>query len=293
MHLMGKNLPDEIELPESDDLDAMLSAPVRADAAPLPGLMPATFEEPCSKCRGRGRFVSYSGRDCGPCFTCKGTGKQIFKTSRDDRAKRHAQSDATKARKAQDNVEAFKLSNPDVWAWLDGNIFEFAIAMREALAKYGYLTDRQLAACVGAIQKRDAAKIAAVQRVETAKTIDMTQISAAFARAAANLKKPKLRVAGFALSPAKASSQNAGALYVKAGEQYLGKIVGEKFIRSRECTDEQEANLLDVAIDPMKAAVAYGRLTGNCACCGRALSDPESIARGIGPVCAENFGWGA
>jgi hypothetical protein len=37
--------------------------------------------------------------------------------------------------------------------------------------------------------------------------------------------------------------------------------------------------------------VRYGRATGNCSCCGRELTDPASIAAGIGPVCAEKYGW--
>lgn len=37
--------------------------------------------------------------------------------------------------------------------------------------------------------------------------------------------------------------------------------------------------------NPQQAAVAYGRQTGNCSCCGRELSDPVSIFGGIGPIC--------
>lgn len=32
-------------------------------------------------------------------------------------------------------------------------------------------------------------------------------------------------------------------------------------------------------------AAAFGRMTGVCAMCGRRLTDPESVAAGIGPVC--------
>ena len=38
--------------------------------------------------------------------------------------------------------------------------------------------------------------------------------------------------------------------------------------------------------DHMAALAAYGRKTGVCAVCGRRLSNPASVARGIGPVCA-------
>ena len=56
-----------------------------------------------------------------------------------------------------------------------------------------------------------------------------------------------------------------------------------------KCSPEQRQAVMDVAADPLSAAVAHGRQTGACACCGRPLSDPESVARGIGPICAEKF----
>jgi hypothetical protein len=42
---------------------------------------------------------------------------------------------------------------------------------------------------------------------------------------------------------------------------------------------------------PMTAAeaAAYGKSHGYCMVCGKLLTDPESIARGIGPVCAKGF----
>lgn len=41
-----------------------------------------------------------------------------------------------------------------------------------------------------------------------------------------------------------------------------------------------------VAVGPLKAAQDYGHQIGKCAICHRKLTDPESIAAGIGPVCA-------
>ncbi len=37
--------------------------------------------------------------------------------------------------------------------------------------------------------------------------------------------------------------------------------------------------------DPKAAALAYARISGNCSVCGRTLTVPESIDRGIGPIC--------
>jgi hypothetical protein len=49
--------------------------------------------------------------------------------------------------------------------------------------------------------------------------------------------------------------------------------------------------ILTAAADPLAAAVAFGRETGSCSCCGRELTVKASIERGIGPICAEKFGW--
>ncbi|MFB7906609.1 DUF6011 domain-containing protein [Kitasatospora sp. NPDC056076] len=39
-----------------------------------------------------------------------------------------------------------------------------------------------------------------------------------------------------------------------------------------------------------ECSVAFGKLCGVCGACGRVLTDPVSIKRGIGPICAENLG---
>lgn len=47
----------------------------------------------------------------------------------------------------------------------------------------------------------------------------------------------------------------------------------------------QFAVLRQLAEDPQGAAELYGHVTGHCYRCGRFLSDPESVQRGIGPEC--------
>ena len=39
------------------------------------------------------------------------------------------------------------------------------------------------------------------------------------------------------------------------------------------------------------AARTHGLETGNCSCCNRLLTDPESVRKGIGPICESRFGW--
>jgi len=41
--------------------------------------------------------------------------------------------------------------------------------------------------------------------------------------------------------------------------------------------------------DPLAAAIKYGKLSGRCCSCGRNLTDPVSIERGIGPQCILKF----
>lgn len=53
--------------------------------------------------------------------------------------------------------------------------------------------------------------------------------------------------------------------------------------------DKSVAVLEAIAADPEKALAAYGHEIGRCGICHRTLTDPESIARGIGPVCAERL----
>lgn len=46
-----------------------------------------------------------------------------------------------------------------------------------------------------------------------------------------------------------------------------------------------------IAVDPAAASLRYGREIGSCGVCGRTLTDEDSRARGIGPICAEKTGW--
>lgn len=64
---------------------------------------------------------------------------------------------------------------------------------------------------------------------------------------------------------------------------FHGRIAG------RISAADLRKDLLAIEVNPEEAAVLHGRLSGRCAVCSRDLTDPESIARGIGPICAEKF----
>ena len=123
------------------------------------------------------------------------------------------------------------------------------------------------------------------------KAVDASRIETLLLTAkSSKLKNPKFRADGLTFSLAGPASKNAGAVYVKAGDVYAGKIMGGVFSPTRDAAAGTGETVARIAADPKGAAVAYGRLTGQCSCCGRTLSDPASVDLGIGPICADKWG---
>lgn len=259
------------------------------------------YEYDCPKCRGSGRFRSHAGRDVGPCNLCAGKGKLSTPLSQHDLQKRKAS--AAKGRQTRDQnrrhgIVEFQQNNAAEYQWMlqRQERFEFAGKMLNSLNEWGSLTDNQLAAVRRCMQQDEVRKVEFVQertakQAEAAK-VDLSGITKAFAAATGSgLKRPVLRIGDLTLSLAGAHSANAGMIYARRGETYLGKIANGQLSRSREATSDDLALLLAASANPLEQAVAYGRQTGTCACCGRELTDPESIAAGIGPVCASKWGF--
>jgi hypothetical protein len=156
------------------------------------------------------------------------------------------------------------------------------------------LSERQMAAAKNCVAKYNAAKANAAQREEQAVSVDISAVERMLSNGKRTLQNPKVRLLGandqvFVLSLAPAYGKNAGAIYVKSGEDYLGKIFGGKFIRAGACSMLQESDLVAACCNPEESAVAYGRAYGNCSCCGRELTNALSIELGIGPICREKF----
>lgn len=251
--------------------------------------------EKCDKCQGTGRFVAWSGRVLGACRKCNGKGQLGFKVPKDVREAARDRAVERKANRLAEDRAAWVAANPEVAAWVFEAAetgFEFAVSLQAALDKYGSLTENQTAAALRCVEKRRAARAAAEERAAAAPTVSVARIEEAFATARSHqIKFPKLRLLDYVFSPAGANSRNPGAIYVKSGEQYLGKVQGGRFLAARDCSPDQEREIVAAATDPAAAAVAYGRRTGSCAICSRELTRGESIDRGIGPICAERFGW--
>lgn len=289
----------------SDDFDAVSHTGIAATiegSSKMKSLKAETpqklFVENCPKCNGSGRYNSPSSLGHQTCTKCKGKGKLTFKKPAHERKKVNDSRKAKEREKHLAKVSGFRSKNPEVCAWIDKDNREFANSLSRCLDKYGALTENQINAVFRCIEAQKKQRAEAEVRIAEAKvdaTVDISPIVKAINLASSNgLKNPKVRLlAGdikMIVYNASKSSVNAGSQYVKTTDDfYLGKITDGVFYRARDTTKEQEQEIVKAFQDPMKSAVAYGRATGSCSCCGRELTDGDSIERGIGPICEQKF----
>jgi hypothetical protein len=273
-----------IDFSDMDDFDGAVasSKPTREE--------PKRF--PCISCAGTGRYSrgSYTGQ----CFACDGRGYRAAtaaeqQTRRDASRKAKVSREENRRARLGDFIDEHKAEYE--WMLKRQERFDFAAKMLASLNEWGSLTENQLAAvrkCVA----RDAEKAVEwaaerAQKAEQAQAVDLSKIVALFATAReSGLKRPVLRFGEIQLSLAGPGSRNAGSVYVKRGDTYLGKISPQAVYSPSYASTADDLKLIEAtAASPLDQAVAYGRKTGSCACCGRELTDPESIAAGIGPIC--------
>jgi hypothetical protein len=162
----------------------------------------------------------------------------------------------------------------------------FAASLVEWFDKRGSLSEKQIGSAIAMLMKLKANK---AQKVE-APSVDLSNVVAMFSKAHEAIKTPKFRFEDLVISRAPDHGKNAGALYVKVNGDYAGKVKGGKFFGLKTAPDGIVSKLQQISKDPLSSAVAYGKKTGNCACCGRDLTRHDSIERGVGPICAENWG---
>jgi hypothetical protein len=79
------------------------------------------------------------------------------------------------------------------------------------------------------------------------------------------------------------------------GYTFIKRLIGgsqDGGYRKVDMTKEsREAVLKAIEGDYKKAMLDFGLQSGSCGHCGRALSNKESLERGIGPICAGKMGW--
>ena len=192
---------------------------------------------------------------------------------------------------ADSRVASWGNDNPAELDWIKSHADtnNFAGSLMDSLRKWGSLTPKQLLAVQACIARAKTAQI----KADNAPTVSVEPIEVAFAKAkGAGIQHPKLRLGDFTFSPAPMNGKNPNAIYVKhANGEYLGKVAGSRLFTGAAVSPELEREIVAVAADPMNAAIAYGKRYGKCSVCARTLTDEDSINRGIGPVCAERFGW--
>jgi hypothetical protein len=155
------------------------------------------------------------------------------------------------------------------------------------LAAKGELSEGQLNSAYKSMEKIKAKRQA---KDDNRLVVDLSKLNEVFGNASQNLKKPVLRYEDIVVSKAPDHGRNAGFLYVKVDGNYAGKVSSDgKFFKIGGTPDKVEEQLIDFCKAPMEAAIKHGRKTGNCACCGRQLTNKDSIELGIGPICAENW----
>ncbi|QIG69508.1 hypothetical protein EVC17_025 [Rhizobium phage RHph_Y1_1] len=235
---------------------------------------------PCPSCSGTGMW-----RGRGRCFKCTGTGKVTKRVLGAAKAK------VTRT----NNFAAWCEEHRDVIDGLRRHSWNNFLAklLAQIDGEERALSERQLEIARENIEKWDAKnkerdEQRAAEREKNAKEIGIEAINALFATALdSGLKAPRFRTERLTI---KVARLHADTLYVTDGGDYVGKIVSGKFFATSTAKKDVADLLAEIAKDPKGAAIAYGRSTGNCACCGRGLTDPVSVEMGIGPICAG--GWG-
>lgn len=282
-----------VDFSDLDDLDNAKVVPISKARAAKAATAP-TID--CPRCRGTGRVTwGYANIQSGDCRQCKGTGK--VRADWEKRREAFKKGEQTKAANKRARAQEWRNENPAEAEWIRNGVAlgnTFAESLSNALEVYGHLTERQLAAVRNGMVKSVERQ---TQRAQEAKSREVQVVGTngiieALTKATrSGHKAPKLRteIANFSL--AKPHSANAGCVYVVAADDvYLGKITPDgTFKPSRDCTTEQVEGVARVATNALEAAIEYGKKVGRCSCCGRELTDPESIAAGIGPICQQGF----
>lgn len=75
-----------------------------------------------------------------------------------------------------------------------------------------------------------------------------------------------------------------------AGRTFVKVMASDNEFPVRAFTTRRDV-LTEIAKDPKAAMLRYGREIGVCGHCGRTLTNEDSRAAGIGPVCAGKMGW--
>jgi len=76
-------------------------------------------------------------------------------------------------------------------------------------------------------------------------------------------------------------------------QQYILRLHGAPgdFRRAKMTRPDQVKVATILREDPAVYSMLFGKQVGSCGVCGSPLTDPQSIALGIGPICLQKQGW--
>lgn len=192
------------------------------------------------------------------------------------------------ARKAEDKArrdEAKKVkAELDPLAdWLEAQTWsEFALSLAAQYRQKGSLSPKQIASAKSMKAKVEARQKARDEKPETG--IDLADLPSGYYAVPGGETRLKVRVAH-----GKPGTKWDGWTFVSDGAEYgARKNYGSQRPGNLYKGDIEE-QLRAILADPFEAQKAYGKLWGVCGACGRMLEDEDSIAAGIGPICAQKW----
>jgi hypothetical protein len=280
------------------------------------------FDEPCEACRGTGRWQGTW--KTGRCFKCDGTGRRQFKTSPEQRAAGRESRIRGELRRTQEQADArttWIAEHKAEYDWLNATVTRyraqpngdnlegfqgFLADLLDKLNHFGHLTDGQLAAVRNSMARDAARETERAERKAAAPTVDISKIEQAFATAERRAFEKNPNAMGVRVNPLKLRAEGLdlivnqgsrgtsfeGKLFVKTSEgKKLGWIEDSKFHAKFECTKVEAKAVVQACSDPHRAAKTWAQAYSQCGVCGQRLTNPASIEEGIGPICAEKYGW--
>lgn len=176
-------------------------------------------------------------------------------------------------------IGRYVVPNPDV---IDNR--KFLESVFDFYSRRGFITPKQYYAVCRALRQMAADYHEIV--------FDASQVRAAFdAAEAANLGKPAIKIKGYRILRDRFAPSNLAVL--DDDEGFVGKITGDQFAAHKgKLRAGYDYSKLEALFADFHAAVKqYGKLTNTCGCCGRHLTDPISVERGIGPICEKHYGF--
>lgn len=247
-------------------LKPLMAAAVKAGKrtalqGPTPGM-----EE---KARNRARFVAISA-------LAKMSEHEGVRNPLHDDAEWGPNATKSTAPKADSDVEALV-------AWLATQEWsDFATSLASQYQERGSLSPKQLAAGRKMKATMDAkAKAKAAKPAPKATVIDLTDLPSGYYAVPGGDTRLKVRVAH-----GKPGSKWDGWTFVSDGAEYGARTNYGSQRPGGSYSGKIGSELEAILAAPEAAQRAYGQLTGTCGRCGRLLEDENSIANGIGPVCA-------